>query len=256
MRYWIIGKKGALVLCGCILLLGCLGILGVRKLTIDVSAQLKSLPIYSVETENQEKKVALGINCAWGNEDIPQILETLEQEKIKATFFVVGDWCAKYPDTVRQIAQQGHEIGNHSDSHPDMVNLSEEEIKAEIENCSLKVEQATGQKPNLFRCPSGSYNNKVIEIAKEMGYFPIQWSIDSLDWKGKTTKEMEERILPKLTYGDILLFHNDTRYTMEALPEIIQKIKGEGYTFVPVGELIYQGDYRIDVTGRQWKEEN
>jgi polysaccharide deacetylase family sporulation protein PdaB len=254
VRYWIIGKKGLAILCGCILLLITLGAMGARKIAVDVSAQLKTLPIYSVETENQEKKLALGINCAWGNEDIPAILKILEEEKIKATFFVVGDWCAKYPDTVRQIHERGHEIGNHSDSHPDMANLSEEKIRQEIENCSLKVEQATGQKPNLFRCPSGSYNNRVIETVKEMGYYPIQWSLDSLDWKGKTAEEMEARILPKLTYGDILLFHNDTKYTKDALQGIIQKIKDKGYSFVTVGELIYKGEYRVDVTGRQRAE--
>ncbi len=255
MRYWVIGKKGVMVFVGCFLLLIAFGVMGVRKLAVDVSAQLKTLPIYSVETENQEKKLALGINCAWENEDIPQILEVLEQEEVKATFFVVGDWCAKYPDTVRLIDEKGHEIGNHSDSHPDMVNLSEEKIREEIENCSKKVEQAIGKKPNLFRCPSGSYNNQVIETAKEMGYYPVQWSLDSLDWKGKTPEEMEQRILPKLTYGDILLFHNDTKYTKDALQGILQKIKEKGYTFVTVGELIYQEPYRVDVTGRQWKEE-
>lgn len=254
MRYIIIKRSGLytlMLVAGIIILLS---VLGVRKIAVDVASQIRHLPIYSVETPNQEQKLALGINCAWGNEDIPQILDTLDSCQIKATFFLVGDWCKKFPESVALIANKGHEIANHSDTHADMPSLNKQRMIDEIENCSKKIEQITGKKPNLFRCPSGAYNDEVIQTAVELGYYPIQWSLDSLDWKGKTVAEMKERIIPKLTYGDILLFHNDTDYTAQALPEIIREIQQKGYEFVTVGELIHQGDYRVDPTGRQHKQ--
>lgn len=254
MKYYLIKKSqlfAIVCIAGAVILLS---VLGTGKIITEVSNQLRSLPIYSVATENQEKTVALGINCAWGNEDIPTILDILDQQKIKATFFLVGDFCDRYPETVKLIYQRGHELGNHSDTHKDMPSLSEEQMEAEIENCSQKIQNLIGMKPELFRCPSGSYNNTVIDKIVSLGYYPIQWSVDSLDWKGKTPEEMQALILPKLTYGDILLFHNDTDYTAAALPEIIEKIKSAGYRFTTVGDLIYRGDYSIDVQGRQWKE--
>lgn len=257
MPYYVAGGKKLrlLVVCGglVLLLLVGTGCFAVHRATVAAMTQARELPIYSVETEQKEKKLSLGINCAWGAEDIPDILSILEQEKIRATFFVVGDWVEKNADAVKLIDEKGHEIGNHSDTHPDMITLSESEIIEEIENCSAKVEQITGKKPTLFRPPSGSYHNRLISTAKSLGYFPIQWSLDSLDWQGKTVSEMKERILPKLTYGDILLFHNDTDHTAEALRKLIPAIQEKGYTFVTVGELIYQEDYHIDGTGRQYR---
>lgn len=254
MKYCILRKRELFLTVGIFCTVLVFSLFGAQKVAVEVASDLRSLPIYCVETKNQEKKIALGINCAWGNEDIPSILDTLDDAGIKATFFMVGTWCDKYPDSVKLIAERGHEIGNHSDTHADMPSLSEAQIEEEIENCSQKIEKITGKKPDLFRCPSGSYNNLVVETAVRLGYYPIQWSVDSLDWKDLKPAEMEERILPNLTYGDILLFHNDTDYTARALPELIAKIQDKGYTFVTVGELIHRGDYTVDVTGRQFEK--
>lgn len=254
MRYFILKKTHLAAIFVITIFVITLSALGGAKLVTETAAELKELPIYSVETPKKEKLISLGINCAWGNGDIPDILNTLDELEVKATFFLVGSWCDSFPESVREISRRGHELGNHSDTHKDMPSLSEEEIKAEIENCSEKIKALTGSKPTLFRPPSGSYNNAVISSAKSLGYYPIQWSLDSLDWKQKTPEEMEARIIPKLSYGDILLFHNDTKYTAQALPQIIREIKEKGYRFVPVGELIHKDSYTVDIQGRQHSE--
>lgn len=252
MRYCVIGKKALCLLVLCFFLVCGVGIWGINRAAIQVSSSPKSLPIYSVEVAGQEKKVSFGINCAWGNDDIEQILDTLDQYQIKATFFLVGEWCEKFPESVKMISDRGHEIGNHSDTHPDMPSLSREQIVEEIESCSDKIEAITQKRPKLFRAPSGSYNNTVVDTARELGYEVIQWDCDSLDWKGLTPAEMQSRIFGKIQFGSILLFHNDTDYTAQALPDIIKQVQAEGYQIVPVGELIYWEDYTIDHTGRQF----
>ncbi|WP_077532951.1 polysaccharide deacetylase family protein [Massiliimalia massiliensis] len=253
MRYRIIGKKGLCLAAVLVIGIGFFCLLGVRETALQVAAGFRSLPVYSVETE--EMKVSFGINCAWGNEDIPEILDTLDQYQVKATFFLVGDWCEKYPESVKEIKNRGHEIGNHSDTHPDMPSLERNEIMKEINDCSSKIEAVTGEKPSLFRPPSGAYNNLVVDTAREMGYEVIQWDCDSLDWKGLSVDEMRRRIMKGLQKGSILLFHNDTKYTAQALPHIIVDIQEEGYQIVPVGELICQEEYEIDHAGRQHAKE-
>jgi len=215
------------------------------------AGEKSSLPIYSVETEKQI--VALTINCAWGNEDIPQILELLKQEEIQATFFLVGEWCEKYPESVKAISDAGHEIGTHSDTHTAMSKLSEKEILKELNDSADKIEAVTGTRPVLFRAPSGDYDNLVIDTANANGFIPIQWSVDSIDWKNPSVDQMVSRIAAKTGRGDILLFHSGTENTAAALPEIIKDLKSKGFTFSTVSSMLYREDYTIDNTGRQRK---
>ncbi len=231
----------------------CAGVKTAANGIVTTISGLSSCPIYSVETENNAPLVSMGINCAWENDDIPTILDTLDKYNVKATFFIVGDFCDRYPETVKEIYERGHEIGNHSDTHPDMPSLSKEEIIAEIENCSDKLKSVTGVKPTLFRCPSGAYNELVINTANELGYSCIQWDCDSLDWKSLPPDEMLERIMKNLNCGSIMLFHNGTEHTAEALGQIIESVQSKGYTFVKVSELIYYDNYTIDHAGRQHK---
>ncbi|MBQ2755971.1 MAG: polysaccharide deacetylase family protein [Oscillospiraceae bacterium] len=207
------------------------------------------VPIYSVET--QRKAVALGINCAWEDEDIPQILNTLEKYNAKATFFVVGEWCSRCPDSLKKIYDAGQEIGSHSDTHPDMSVLNEAEIAEELDGCAEKIAAVTGDKPLLFRPPSGAYSNTLIKTAKEMGYYTVQWSVDSIDWKGLTAEEIFERVTAKTKSGDIILLHSGADHTAEALPAILEKLTADGFELVPVSELIYLENYTIDHAGRQ-----
>lgn len=209
----------------------------------------KLLPIYSVNTK--EPKVAITINCAWSVEDIDIILETLKNQNVRVTFFMVGDWVEKNKEAVKKIYEAGHEIGNHSYNHPHVNNLSLDKNKEQIQKCSDLIKSITGKETKLYRGPYGEYNNTVIQAAKDLEHQTIQWSIDSLDYKGLTGEQMWERIEPKLENGSIILMHNGTENTALSLNEIITKIKEKGYEIVPISELIYAENFTIDNNGVQ-----
>lgn len=217
--------------------------------TIVTSANIKELPIYNVQTE--EKKIALTMNCAWNADDMDSILQTLEKNQVKITFFVVGDWADKYPEALKKIADAGNEIANHSNTHPHVNNLSSEENIKEIELCSKKIEAITGKKTTLYRAPYGEYNNTVIKSAKTAGHTAIQWNLDTLDYTGLTGEEMWARLNGKLKSGSIILMHNGTQHTADSLEMLINNIKQNGYEIVTVSDLIYKDAYLIDNNGTQ-----
>ena len=190
-------------------------------------------------------------NCDWNDSDIDKIIEILKSNNVKATFFMVGDWVEKYPEAVKKINQEGHEIGSHSDTHPHVNQLSSEENLEEIKNSSQKIEQITNKKVTLYRPPYGEYNNTVIKVANENNYIPIQWSLDTLDYTGITGNEMWNRIKDKISSGDIILMHNGTEHTADSLDMIIKNIKEKGFNLVTVSDLIYKENYSIDVNGKQ-----
>ena len=208
------------------------------------------MPIYSVETG--EKKVAVTFDCAWGAEDVPEILAVLEKYEAKATFFILGQWAKENPSAVKMISEAGHEIGSHSNTHPDMAKLGPEKIKEELLRSSEHIEKAGGGKPKLFRAPSGSYSGELIKTASEMGFATIQWDVDSRDWKNKTAGEMVESVTKNVGKGSIVLFHSGKENTLEALPQILEILKNGGYEIVKVSDLIYFENYTVDHTGRQF----
>ena len=229
-----------------------IGIASIKPIeTIETSSTTKLLPIYNVETD--EKKVAFTMNCAWNDSDIDSILETLEKNQVKITFFIVGEWADKYPEAVKKIYEAGHEIGSHSNTHPHVNNISEEKNLEEIQLSVNKIEKITGEKTKLYRTPYGEYNNKVIKVAQEKGYYPIQWNLDTLDYKDLTGEEMWNRIKDKLSNGSIILSHNGTKNTASSLDMLIKNIKEKGYEIVKVSELIYTENYTIDNNGTQKK---
>ena len=211
------------------------------------------LPIYG--TDDETMRISLTINCAWGAQDIPDFLEVLKQYNVRATFFVVGTWAEKYPDMVKRIYEAGHEIGNHSYSHRLPSQSTREQLEQEIRRCNEIVEQITGVKPVLYRAPSGDYTEDVINLANRLGMASIKWTADSVDWKKDISKkDLINRILNRTQSGGILLFHNDTQYTLEALPEILEQLSARGFCFVPVSELIYQDNYEMNAQGIQVKK--
>lgn len=223
--------------------------------TVPTSSSVnKLLPIYSVETE--EKNVALTINCAWNADDIDNILDTLSKYKIHVTFFMVGDWIDKYSEYVKKIYDAGHEIGNHSDTHPHVNKLTLEKNIEQIKKCADKIEKITGKRSTLYRGPYGEYNDVVISAAKEQNHTTIQWSLDTLDYNGLTGEEMWNRLKNKIKAGSIILMHNGTKHTADSLDKIIYNIKEKGYNIVTVSELIYRENYMIDSTGMQKKIKN
>lgn len=215
---------------------------------VGAAAAARELPIYNVQRDN--KAVALSFDAAWGNEDTEILIDILERYGVTATFFLVGSWVDKYPESVRQLYEAGMEIGNHSDSHPHMAKLSDTEIVRELTACNEKIEAITGEPVTLFRCPYGEYDDDVITTVRSLGMESIQWNVDSLDWKDLSADEIYQRVTAKMVPGSIVLFHNAALNTPEALPRIIEYLLSEGYDIVPVSELLLDGDYTIDNAGK------
>ena len=209
----------------------------------------RQLPIYCVEKDS--KVCSLSFDAAWGNEDTQQLIDILGKYNIRATFFVVGEWVDKYPESVKALHDAGHEVHNHSDNHPHMTELTEQQIIENVSACDDKIEAVTGVRPFLFRPPYGDYNNLLIDTCKEMGLYPIQWDVDSLDWKNLSAQEIASRVVGGAKNGSIILCHNNGLHTAEALPIIFSTLQNRGFTFVPIGELIYKTNYTVDVNGRQ-----
>ena len=216
---------------------------------VGVSAAKRVLPIYCVQRD--DRVVSLSFDAAWGNEDTQMLIDILAKYNVKATFFVVGEWVDKYPESVKALHDAGHEVMNHSDAHPHMAKLTAKQIIDEVNRCSDKIEAVTGVRPTLFRCPYGEYDDNVIGTVNGMGLTAVQWDTDSLDWKKLTAGEIYKRVSSKVQPGSIVLFHNAGLHTPEALPSIIEYLLAEGYTIVPISEILLTGDTYIDHTGRQ-----
>lgn len=225
--------------------------LGDTAVAVSSSYGDRELPIYSVKTD--EMKIAISFDAAWGAEDFPKIMEVLEKHDIKTTFFMTGEWVEKYPECVKMLVERGHDLGNHSASHPDMTKLSKEKQKEQILTVHNKVKELTGYEMELFRPPYGAYNNEVIRTCYELGYFPIQWDVDSLDWKDYEPERIISNVCEhdSLGGGSIILCHNGAKYTAEALDAMLTNLEKQGYEIVPISELILRENYHMDVTGMQ-----
>lgn len=220
----------------------------------SIATASKKIPIYSVESK--EKVVALSFDAAWGNEDTQKILDILKENDIKVTFFMTGEWVKKYPEDVKKIAADGHALGNHSENHKKMSTISVDECKQEILAVHNKVMELTGVEMEVFRPPYGDYDDKLVDVTYELGYYPIQWSVDSLDWKNYGVANIVDTVVnhKALENGSIILMHNGSKYTADALQGVIDGLKKKGYTFVTIPELIMRDDYVIDHTGKQVKK--
>ncbi len=220
---------------------------------MSVAYSKRDLPIYSVNT--LEKKIAITFDAAWTNQDTEEIIQILKKHNAKATFFIVGDWVEKFPESVKAFHDAGHTIANHSDTHKAFSKCSREEIKEEIVNCNKKLEAITGTPVTLVRAPSGDYTDQSLEVCKELKMTMIQWNCDSLDYTKISTDEIVNRVIKGTTNGSILLFHNGVENTAPALDEILTQLSSQGYVFVSVEDLIYKDNYYIDHTGKQYKNE-
>ena len=216
---------------------------------VGVSASKRELPVYCVQKE--DKVVALSFDAAWGNEDTQTLIDILNRYEINTTFFVVGDWVDRYPESVQALWENGNEIMNHSSDHAHFSSLSTEQIIADLQKCNSKIEAITGLSPTLFRCPYGEYDDHVINAVNSIGMTAVQWDVDSLDWKGLSAQEIEKRVLERVQPGSIVLFHNAAENTPQALPGIIESLLADGYSIVPVSEILLEGDFFVDNTGRQ-----
>ena len=223
----------------------------VEEYELEVLAGKKrELPVYSVA--NEEKEIALTIDAAWEDDKTDFILDTLDEYNVKATFFLCGFWVDKYPDMVKEIYDRGHEIGDHSSTHPHMTKLSAAQMQKDVEACEGMIEKITSTPCALFRAPYGEYNDAVILAMREAGYEVIQWDLDTVDWRQeRSAQTILDSVIPKLHSGCIILCHNNGYMIKEYLPTLLETAQSQGYTFVTVSELLLDGETYIDVNGVQ-----
>ena len=243
-KRWTAGTLFAVILfCA----LSTVSISGVRS--AEVVARKRELPIYSVE--RNDNIISISFDAAWGGDQTLKILDILDEYEVKTTFFLVDIWTQRFPELVKMIADRGHEIGNHSTSHPQMSKLGREQILKELSVMSDEAEKITGIRPTLFRPPYGDYDNEVVLTAREAGYEVIQWSVDSLDWKNRGVQDLIVKSTRNIKSGDIVLFHNDSKYILDALPAILKSYQEQGFKIVPISQILLPGKTTIDVQGRQ-----
>lgn len=217
--------------------------------SFKVAADERKLPIYGVS--RADSKIAVTFDCAWGNSNTDLLLSLLKDAEVKATFFVTGEFCDKYPEDVKKMYDAGHEIGNHSDAHPHVEGININTLIEDTRECSRKIKMITGEEPKLYRAPYGEYDNNVVSTIEGMGFKFIQWSVDSIDWQEPDPDTIVKRIMEGTVSGSILLFHNDLDNTAQALPEILMRLRQNGFSFAKVSDLIYYDSYHIDNSGIQ-----
>lgn len=251
MRFLVIKSRSIKIFIAMVVVctLLCIGFNGRASAEVFFGHSSRKVPVYSVETS--EKQVAISFDSAWGAEKTEGIIELIKEYDVGATFFLVGFWVDDYPEKVKAINDAGIEIGCHSDTHPDMVKLSATEMKQELEANISKITALTEKEVKLFRPPFGSYNNTLISTCEELNLIPIQWDVDTLDWKGLSAFEMAKRVTDNVKNGSIILMHNNSENILEGLRLILDRLKLSGYRVTSVGDLVYKENYTIDRNGVQ-----
>ena len=217
--------------------------------------QRDKVPIFSVDTS--EKKIALTFDINWADDDkLYEILGVLNKYDVKSTFFVIGKW-VEYPEDksqqIRDVFNAGHEIGNHSYKHPNFLQINGKQIANELGKANEIIYDITGKRCNTFRFPSGYYSSEAVQIANSMGFKSVQWSKDSLDWMNKSLESEYNRVMKDIGSGDIVLFHNNGKFTPNNLNRIIPELQKQGYKLVTVDEILYKEGFYVDKNGKQFK---
>lgn len=251
----VVGKKSIIVGIAVAVLFAvlCTGLGVTSSAQVFFGESTRKVPVYSVES-GDEKVIALTFDAAWGADKTLGIIDILNDYNAKATFFLVGFWIDKYPDEVKAIASSGLDIGNHSENHLNMPRLARAKMEEEIKSVNDKVFDLTGITPKYFRAPYGDYDNSLMTCLDDMGMTGVQWSIDTLDWKGLSASQIAERVLPKAKSGDIILFHNNSDHVLDALPIVLEGLKQKGFRFVALSEMVATENYYTDSQGVQHKQ--
>ena len=248
---FLVVKKKWLIALVCALLVVMIVAITTGVSVTSAVATKRLIPIYSVE--RSDNKVALTFDCAWGADKTKLIMDEIEKNGYKCTFFVTGFWVDANKDLVKEINERGHQIANHSENHLHLGEANTQTIATEIDTTSNKIKEIVGTSPLYFRAPFGEYDNGLINALNERQTQCIQWSIDSLDWKGLTGKEIADRVSSKIKSGDIVLFHNNSEHILDALPLIMLTLKNKGLSAVRVDELVYKDNFVINGEGKQIK---
>ena len=231
---WLINRRH--------LFYGAIGLFAISVMYIQVAELITGAPMAIASTRTEQKVVALTFDHSWGNKFTPSILDTLKQNDIKVTFFIMGPWAQKYQDVAKRMVTDGHEIASHGYRHQNYGDMTREWVKEDIEKSHAMIKEVTGVDAKLIRPPNGHYGQLSLKVTEELGYKTIIWNIDSLDWKNPGRDVIVERVMKRLKPGGIILMHaSDTPVqTAEALPILLEKIKAEGYKIVTVGQLLDQ----------------
>lgn len=253
MHFIVVKLKSILISVAIILVMVMLtfSVNGNNVASVYFGNSLRKIPIYNVETT--EKIVAISFDAAWGADKTEKIMEILKEYNANATFFLVGFWVENYPEITKKIAENGFEIGTHSNTHPDMVKLDSEQIKLELETSVKTIENTANVKVELFRAPFGSYNDTLINVAESLNLMTIQWDVDSLDWKGISAVDITTRVLNKVYNGSIILCHNNSDHILEALPMMLDRLIKRGYKITCISDVIYKDNFSINHAGKQIK---
>ena len=211
-------------------------------LLVAFSLYVKALPIGVYHNHaNDENKIALTFDDGPHPRYTLEILKILDEYHVPATFFFVGENVSYYPEAARKVAESGHEIGNHTHSHPCVKKQSEEAFREQLTQCEDTIKRVTGIHPKLFRPPQGSWNTRVYEIAREKGYSVILWDVDTLDWAHTPSNKISDYVVSNVKSGNIILmhdYHSGGCTTIDALRSFIPQLLKKGYQFVTVSELI------------------
>jgi len=221
------------------------GVVYAEKDNISVFSYQEPAAVYNVITD--QKVIALTFDISWGDKRAEPIIDILKEKGVAgATFFLSSPWSKAHPEIVKKIVDAGYEIGSHGHKHDNYSSLEDEEIRRQIRAAHAILTEVTGKPPRLIRLPNGDFDQRVLRIANELGYTVIQWGTDSLDWMNPGKDAIVERVVKRAHPGDIVLLHasDSSRHTHEALPEIIDKLRGKGYRFVSVSELLALADVK------------
>ena len=217
---------------------------------MTASASAGQAPIRSVQRD--QKQTAVTFDVAQDDEgEVAELLELLDGYHVTAAFFVTGEWAQQHPDAVRALREAGHEVMGRLDTGVRYTRLTAEEIIADITDSCDQIEALTGAAPTLIRCPDGTYDDHVLAAIRSMGREAVQWDVDSLDGEGASAGEISRQVMEHVEPGSILLFHSGGPHTKEALPVVLEQLLREGYEIVPLSQLLLEGDYVVDGSGRQ-----
>ncbi|OIK13929.1 hypothetical protein BIV60_12515 [Bacillus sp. MUM 116] len=205
---------------------------------INPKVHLRDLPPSPIYKGHPDKPmVSFIINVAWGNEYLSDMLATLKRHHVTTSFFLEGNWVKKNPELAKMIVSAGHEIGNHSYSHPDMKRLTAGQTRSELIKTNEVIEAATGVKCEWFAPPSGSYRDETVSVANDLNMETVMWTVDTVDWKKPTPDTLINRVMSKIGNGSMVLMH-PTEATAKSLDSLITLIEKKNLTIGTVSELM------------------
>jgi len=217
---------------------------------VGATAQGRALPIYSVQRDDRAMSLTFNVPVA---QDCftDQVLEALDALGVRASFFVTGDWVRENEALAVRLVESGHELMNLSDDHSLLRKLTTSEIEANLLACSAAIEAAVGVRPRVFRAPYGEYDDRIVALAEGLGMQPVQWSIDSGDWRRVDADAIARQVQSRAFPGAIVLLHSNLEQTALAVPALVENLLEAGYLLVPVSELMHEAEFTVSITGRQ-----